>query len=112
MSYILELAALKTPPPSQSQRMEIGTFPEKAFPSSKYLYVLHSIVATFSPLAVRIGPSIDQSENTDFCGIGLDIASPSGQQFAPVSTTYYDNLNIPAGVTGSHIITYTFSGSL
>jgi hypothetical protein len=50
-----------------------------------------------------------KGKHTIFIGIGVSLASPSEQQFAPVSTTYYDNLNIPAGVTGSHIITYTFS---
>jgi len=67
-----------------------------------------SIVANFGSFDVTLSP---QSDSTEFCGIGVQFSVPAGVQFSAVSTTYRDNINVGAGATATHLLTYTFSTS-
>jgi hypothetical protein len=107
ISLIGEVDALKTPPHFPSNPTETGTKPLVLTLSAK-TNISNSIVANFGSFDVNFS---SQSQETEFCGIGVDVASPAGYQFSAASTSYKDSIDVGSGVTASHILSYTFSGS-
>src|SRR3954466_5378162 len=67
-----------------------------------------SIVANFGSFDVSFKSQADQ---TEYCGIAIQVDAPAGQQFSAASTSYKDVIDVGSGITASHLLTYTFSGS-
>lgn len=67
-----------------------------------------SIISHFPGFAIN--PSV-QYQSSIFCGLTLDIACAAGQQFSVASSSYHDYLEVSAGSTGSHVLSYWFQSN-
>jgi len=68
----------------------------------------NNIIAHCPSFSVHLGGA--QADAADFCGIGVAVNVPGGQQFSVASSSYHDIVNVGSGETGIHLMTYTFSG--
>ncbi|CZT10403.1 uncharacterized protein RAG0_14897 [Rhynchosporium agropyri] len=70
----------------------------------------NKVTTHFPAFDVTKGGNVPQSSSEEFCGVGIEFGCPEGRQFAVVSSSYRDSVDVPAGTTASHLMRYGFQG--
>jgi Domain of unknown function (DUF4360) len=87
--------------------MEISLFYEHNQTCS-LLTLSISITVPFPSFSLRRGDNIPQSEASGNCEFSILIDGKPGRKVTVDSTTYHDDLDLGAGETATHYMTYFF----